>query len=596
MKKNITLNSIRILFLASPLLCSMYLIADIIFSIIPIISAKLISQIVNIFSDFKNNNINTLINIVIFYICINILIQILSPIRTYVSECLMDIVAKNTEQMLNKKICSFKKINCFEDNEFYNELRLAKNGSGARLISSLQMISSILRGVISITLTVGYMLQIHWIIGSISLISLIPNTVFNFWVAKNKVALFRSQSESARKLQYYSNIISSSNYAKEIRLFRIGNYILDKYDDLFKNEYKRINKVRVKQMSIGVLCSTISALINGVTLFVFISMAISEKMEPGNIILYISLLPQFINGLQMFINGFVQTKNNNYYIKNFLDFIEKDVQENIGALPLESKYENTIEFKDVSFHYPCSNNNALKNINFKVKGPAMIAIVGENGSGKSTLVKLLMRMFDVSAGDILINNLSIKDICVEDLRKQMSGVFQDPARFAFSIRENLGIGNIDMNIDDKNMMNACKNANLEEVILGLDQGLDTMLGKEFANGIDLSGGQWQKISLARAFCSNASFLIFDEASSDLDPKAEKVFYDSIKEFAKDKITFYITHRLSGTKDADLILVLDKGELAEIGNHSELIKQGGIYKTLYSAQAMGYDLSIESVIE
>lgn len=297
---------------------------------------------------------------------------------------------------------------------------------------------------------------------------------------------------------------------------------------------------------------------------------------------------EIIAGLQMLINGFIQTKDNNYYIGNFLEFMDKDPKENVGHIPFQQN-NNLIEFKNVTFSYPRSSHNVLRNISFKVATPSLVAIVGETGSGKSTLVKLLMRMFDVGSGEILVNGIPIQEILIEDLRKQMSGVFQDPARFSFSIRDNLAFGNINEKSDSNYMMEACESANLKEVINGLPDGLDTMLGKEFANGTDLSGGQWQKISLARAFCTKASILIFDEASSDLDPKAEKVFYDSVRSFAQDKIAFYITHRLSGTKDADLILVLQEGELVEVGSHDELIKKEGVYSKLYCTQAMGYDL-------
>ena len=232
---------------------------------------------------------------------------------------------------------------------------------------------------------------------------------------------------------------------------------------------------------------------------------------------------------------------------------------------------------------------ALKNISFTVSSPSLVAVVGENGSGKSTLIKLLMRLFDASNGEITVNGIRIQEYDIVELRRTMSGVFQDPARFAFTIRENLLLDSDASSIGLREMEEACQNANLLDLVNNFPGKFEKILDKQFEGGTDLSSGQWQKLSLARAYLANASVLFFDEASADLDPKAEQIFYQSIRKYAEDKIAFYITHRLSGTKDADLIIVLKKGEIAEIGKHSDLIKRNGEYSHLYHAQADEYEL-------
>lgn len=589
---NITYQSLKLLFHASPMSCIAFILLEIVFCTIPIFSAKAISRIVDIFTVRNELQINNLTLIVAFYIAMTVTVQVLSPIRNTVSERLSDKIARDSEMMFNAKLASLYSIDCFENNEFYNEMQLAKNGCGIRLISYLHMISSLLRGIVTIFLTAGYMLSIHWIIGMISLLAVIPNTFYTFGVSKNKVALFRSKTESARKLSYLSSILSLPSYAKEVRLFDLGKWILDKYHNLFDSEYRRINKVRNKQCLIGTLAAATGAIVNGIAFLLFIRMALTSKTSAGNVVLYISLLPQFIGGLQMLINSVAQTKDNNYYIKHFFDFLKRDFGEKNGTYKIEDNKRSIskITVNNLSFHYPNTESYALKNINFSIDSPSLVAIVGENGSGKSTLIKLLMRLFDASVGEILINNVPIKEYNIIELRKTFSGVFQDPARFAFTIRENLLLdSHNNPNISEEQIKEACLKADLLNLIKSSSNGLETILDKQFENGTDLSSGQWQKLSLARAFLSDASVLFFDEASADLDPKAEQRFYRSLREYAKDKIAFYVTHRLSGTKDADLIIVLKDGEIAEIGCHDELIEKNGEYSHLYHAQADGYKM-------
>ena len=232
------------------------------------------------------------------------------------------------------------------------------------------------------------------------------------------------------------------------------------------------------------------------------------------------------------------------------------------------------------------NKNALLLTTFGY----LLAIVGENGSGKSTLIKLLLDLFSPDSGKILVNNENLQNLNIDCYRNAVSGVFQSPAKFAFSVNENLKLADVEADISQDMIISACETASADEFISQLPDKYETILGKQFRGGTEISDGQWQKLSLARAICSNADMMIFDEASADLDPKAEHMFYRCIKEYAKDKLTFYITHRLSGTKDADLILVMNNGQLVESGTHKELIEADGIYKKLYFMQADGYKAS------
>jgi len=571
--RGVTHKTFSLLFRASrPMFC-LFLFFEVAFCLIPIACAKLIAQIVDLFADHSGGLSAQLATVALFYIALTIAIQVLSPIRSYVADRYADVVAKDSEVLLAKKLTLFFTVTCFEDHAFYNDMQLAKGGCGARLISQLQMISSILRGVITIATTAGLMLRIHWAIGLLALCALIPNAYYSFWAAK---------------LAYFSHILGAPDFAKEVRLYRIGDYILNLYRGLFDAEYRRINKVRRRQCAIGLATGALAAIANGVGLYWFIALSVRGQASPGSIVLYISLLPQFISGLQMLINGYAQGRENNLYIQHFIDFLERDSGEANGTLGTGDEGLHQLAVTDLSFRYPGAQRNALMGVSFAVTSPTLVAVVGENGSGKSTLIKLLMRLFDATSGQITYNHRDIRDYQIESLRRRMSGVFQDPARFAFSLRENLRLGDIDAPTSQEALLAAARQADLTSLIESLPAGLDTLLEKQFEGGTELSGGQWQKVSLARAFYASADILFFDEASSDLDPAAEQAFYHNVRIAAANKIAFYITHRLSGTKDADLILVLQNGELVESGTHDGLMQRHGEYARLYTAQASGYD--------
>lgn len=558
MRKNITLFILKVLSKTDIKDFILIISFNSISCIIPLVCTKLVSNIVSLFTGDVLLNKNALLLTTFGYLLLNILLQIIQPIQEFVHQRFQDKVGATSEEMLYRKINSFKGIDCFENHEFYNKLLLAKNGSGIRFISITDMFTSVFCGIITVIITSVYLVQVHWGIAAIALLSIFPATVYNFWAAKNRLSLFRSQSEPARKLQYFGELFTQANYTKEMHLFNLGAYIINKYKELFACEFARINTERKKYALVGVTCTTFSALLSGTALFMYIQAALTKRVEAGSIVLYISLLPQFVNGLRAIINGITQTKVNNNYVQHFVDFLNLEIPQKGDKLLCDSI--KSIVFENVSFKYPGSDKYALKNVSFSCVAPQLVAIVGENGSGKSTLIKLLLDLFSPDSGKILVNN------------------------------ENLKLADVEADISQDMIISACETASADEFISQLPDKYETILGKQFRGGTEISDGQWQKLSLARAICSNADMMIFDEASADLDPKAEHMFYRCIKEYAKDKLTFYITHRLSGTKDADLILVMNNGQLVESGTHKELIEADGIYKKLYFMQADGYEAS------
>jgi ABC-type multidrug transport system fused ATPase/permease subunit len=512
---------------------------------------------------------------------------VIEPIRTGIVETIQDNIAFKSQLELLKAINKYESVELFEFSSFYNELKEAESGSGARMISVLQLSFSMIRGIITVSMSAYLFININWWIGLITVLSIIPTTYYGIWAARNRVNLFRSQSEPTRKLAYYKNLITSKDAAKEIKLFRLGKYIVSLYDKLFKSENQKTIKVRKKNSSIGILANLLSSAVIGFAVIYFVSGAIKNSVSVGDIILYIGIIPQLGIGLRNVINSYIYMADNNNYVDFFNKFISKS--KNIIE-PENSNFSlkfQTLSLQNVSFQYPNSEYYALKSINLNISAPGLIAIVGKNGAGKSTLAKILLRMYSPTFGEYYVDGMPVTEFNISDFRKKQSGVFQDFIQMSFSVSDNIWFGNIDKKKDYQKVKEVSEATGSIHDIIRLPDEFDTMLGKEFSNGQELSKGQWQKLIWARAIYSDAQFMVFDEPTSAIDPEAEGKLYDVISELAKTRLVFLISHRLSSVIGAKEILVLENGELLERGTHQDLIKGNSIYKDLFEKQASGY---------
>lgn len=578
---------LRILWEADRWSLCVLLTANIAACVLPLVCSRLIAAIVSLFSGGAPDAA-LIFRTLSLYVGLHLLTQVLSPVQEYVHQRYLDRIGAACDTLLYEKIASFPGIECFEDAVFHNRLVRARDGGGMRFLSVIDMFCAILSGLITITLSACYLIQIQWFIAVIALTALLPGTIYNFWAAYHRQDLYRSQSESSRKLKHYGAPFTDPAYAREMRVLRLGSFVLDKYRTLFNTEFRRINRIRTHQSVIGIVCTFVSGLLGGAALFLYIYRAVTHTADAGSVVLYISLLPQFVNGVRAVINGVVQLKNNSYYVRNFVDFLECEPSPRPIPTHTLSEPIRSICFEGVSFRYPHSGQYALRDVSFHAASPGLIAIVGENGSGKSTLVKLLLSLFTADSGKILVNGHDVCEYDPKSYHARLSAVFQSPARFPFTITENIRIADVTRAITDEEIRAACEAADAAELVEKMPHGYNSVLGKQFSGGVEVSDGQWQKLSLARALCSNADMLIFDEASADLDPRAEFNFYQRIRTYSRNKLTFYITHRLSGTVDADLILVMDQGRLVQAGTHRELMAREGKYRELYSMQASGYE--------
>lgn len=390
-----------------------------------------------------------------------------------------------------------------------------------------------------------------------------------------------------RKRDYFRNVARDFSYAKDIRVYRMQNLILNRE----KIESNKVHNVMKASNNRWIFYSSIIQfilLLNEFVLYAWlINRVINYQLGIGNFSLYLVTLRTFFTTISSFLDSLSRMKKNSAEISDFREFIESSENSEEDCLPLPKKDEYHISFVNVSFKYPNQNDYILKNISFEIGFADRIAIVGSNGAGKSTIIKLLCRLYDVGEGEILLNGVNINKYKREECFSLFAPVFQDINLFAFSVAENVAMKKKqDINVDE--LQNSLEKSGASDIIRKLPQGSDTTLFKILdENGVDLSGGEKQKLATARSLYKNAPIVIFDEPTAALDPIAEKKFYETIDEKVGNKSVIYISHRLSSTKFCNTILFLANGEITERGSHEELIKRNGEYAMLYQMQAEYY---------
>jgi ATP-binding cassette subfamily B protein len=349
-----------------------------------------------------------------------------------------------------------------------------------------------------------------------------------------------------------------------------------------------MKKIRYKQTFYSCIFVALGVIGSGVCFWWVIEQALKGEFTAGDILLFSSTILITSQSLINVVEESSLLYDTLLYMKKFFNFLGIESKISSGDIALNLHDSNfDIEFKNVSFSYPKSKNLVLNNVNFSVKNGEKVALVGENGAGKTTIVKLLSRLYEVSSGEIFLKNKNINIYDINSLRQNYSVVFQDFAKFQLTIRENIGFGDLNMLNNDDVIAKIITSSGLQNVIERLPKGLDNMVGKNFEGGTEFSGGEWQKIAIARAMLRQAPLLILDEPTASLDARSEYEIFEKFVEMSKGKTVFLITHRLSTVKIADKVLVLKNGEIVETGNHYDLIKSNGYYAELYKMQAEKY---------
>jgi ATP-binding cassette, subfamily B, bacterial len=478
----------------------------------------------------------------------------------------------------------------YENTEYHDTLRRAQTEAPFRPVRIVNSFVQVLQTGLSVIALGGFLVvTLHWGFLVVLLLAALPGLWVRARQSKENFELQRQQTSTERTAGYMDAILTTDWFAKELRLFGLGPFFSKRSEELRKRlreERMTLSKRRASREAVTHIFT--HAAIYG-SLAVIATRAARGAISIGSLAMYYQALQRGHAQMQEFLNGLSNLYENNLFLRNLSDFLDLRAGITDPKKPrlIPSPIREGLVFENVSFSYPGKDSQILQNISFQIRPGEKIALVGENGSGKTTLVKLMCRLYDPTAGRILLDGTDIREFSVVDLRRQFSVIFQDFVRYHLSVAENISLGDIEHAADRNRIIAASKRAGADQLAAKLPNNYDTLLGRVLHEGEEISGGEWQKIALARAFLRESPFIIMDEPTSAMDARAEYAMFKRFAEMAEGRAAFLISHRLSTVRMADTILFLDNGRITERGHHDELVARGGSYSRLFEMQAKNY---------
>ena len=400
--------------------------------------------------------------------------------------------------------------------------------------------------------------------------------------------LFRWRSPETRMQMYLETVIAREDSVKEVKLFGLGPRLLQRYRDIFRKLFTEDRRLTLRRDSWGFVLGLLSTgAFYGAYAWIVVT-TINGGITLGAMTMYLVLFRQGQAAVSASLSAISGMYEDNLYLSNLYEYLGQPVPKSQGEATHGPEPERGLEFRNVSFAYPGSKTKALNDVSFQIAPGESLALVGENGSGKTTLIKLLTRLYEPTEGSIFLDGLNLMDWDVETLRQRTGVIFQDFGRYQFSVGENIGAGDVRHIGDADRWATAAETGMAAPFIEDMPEGYDTQLGRWFKGGRELSGGQWQKIALSRAFMrSDADILVLDEPTAAMDAASEAAIFDHFQSQSGTKMTILISHRFSTVRAADRIIVIHDGEILEQGNHDSLLAEDGQYAALFRLQAKGY---------
>jgi ATP-binding cassette subfamily B protein len=476
----------------------------------------------------------------------------------------------------------------FEDPVFYDKLERARRQTTGR-IGLLAAVLNVGQDTLSlISLSVGLIVFSPWLM-VLLIAAVIPAFLGETHFTTLAYSVLYRWTPQRRLLDYIRLLGASSQSAKEVKIFGLGGHLSERYREVSDRIYEDNKKVAVKRAGVGFLLNLISTGGYYGAYAVVLIRTLAGAISVGTFTFLTGAFSRSRSYIERILQSFTDISDQALYLKDLFEFFEMQpaIRSAPSALPAPRPMRDGFEFRNVGFAYPGSSHMVVENINFRLAAQEKIALIGENGAGKTTLVKLLARLYDPTAGQILLDGVDLREYDVEDLRKEIGVIFQDYMRYELLAKENIGFGKIE-DLEDLARIEAAAQKSMASQVIGkLPNGYDQMIGRRFDGGVDLSGGEWQKFALARAYMRDAQLLILDEPTATLDARAEYEVFRRFAELTKGRTAVLISHRFSTVRMADRILVLQNGSIREQGTHNHLLALGGQYAELFELQAAGY---------
>lgn len=476
----------------------------------------------------------------------------------------------------------------FEDSEFYDKLTQARREASSRPLSLVNRTFGLLQNSLSLA---SYAVLLYafspWAVAILVLAGL-PSFFAEAKFSGDRFRLFRWRSPDTRMQLYLETVIAREDGVKEVKLYQLGPRLLARYRDIFKKLFREDRKLTLRRDGWGfVLGLFSSAAFYGAYAWIVLA-TIAKEITLGAMTMYLMLFRQGQSAVSAILSAISGMYEDNLYISNLYEYLEQPVISRSGSKTSGPHPERGLQLEQVSFAYPGSDTMALEDVSLQVRPGESLAIVGENGSGKTTLIKLITRLYEPTSGRILLDGVDLTDWDIEALRQRIGVIFQDFGRYQFSVGENIGAGDVRFFEDPQRWKIAAQQGMAAPFIEELPDGYNTQLGRWFKNGRELSGGQWQKIALSRAFMrSDADILVLDEPTAAMDAASEASVFEHFRQMSKNKMTILISHRFSTVRAADQIVVIHGGRILERGNHESLMAMDGQYAQLFRLQAKGY---------
>jgi len=478
----------------------------------------------------------------------------------------------------------------YENPKYFDTLHQAQQEGPFRptgIVNTLMLLS---QNSISLLAMAALLMSFHWGITVILFTAAAPGILIRIKYSHKMFQWHKTRTPENRKAMYFNWIMTGNIHAKEVRLFGIGDEISAQFSNIRQIlRQEKLSITRQRAMA-DFFTQALGTLAIFGALGAIAYRAVLGLITLGDMVMFFQAFQRGLIFLRNLLKNLADLYENNLFLSHLYEFLDvtSEVKDPAEPQPIPEQFQNGIEFKHVSFHYPNTNQLVLKDITFDIKPGEVVALVGENGSGKTTLVKLLCRLYNPTQGKISLEKISLDKFETHALRNELSVIFQDFVQYHLTANDNIRFGNLDLaSSDPEAVRNAARNAGADQIIASLPKGYQTILGKLFKDGVELSLGQWQIIAIARAFMRDARLIILDEPTSSLDPIIEYEIFSRFKDMLKNKSAILISHRFSTVQMADRIVALKNGRIMEQGTHQDLIRKNGYYAHLFEKQAGRY---------
>jgi ATP-binding cassette subfamily B protein len=477
----------------------------------------------------------------------------------------------------------------YENARYHDSLHRAQGEATSRPLRIVGDLVGLVQSTVTGAAVLGLLIRLHWSIPGVLLLTSIPAVWVRLRYARHNYDWQRRRTPEQRRTSYFNWVLTGDPYAKEVRLFDLGTHFRERYRELrtvLRGEQLGLSR-RQAAANLGANLVGIAAAFAALAFMAY--RAISGGITLGDLVMYRQAFQRGQGYVAGILKGLAGFSEHRLFLGNLFEFLDlpKRVDEPASPVPVPRPMRSGVAFREVSFHYPTGRRTVLDGVSLSVAPGEVVALVGPNGAGKTTLIKLLWRLYDPTEGQVTLDGTDLRDFSTVDLRREIAVIFQDYAHYPLTVRENIRVGQIGLPEDDVRVVEAAQRTGADGFVSELPNGYGTMLGKWFADGEELSIGEWQKLALARAFVRDAQLIVLDEPTSSMDAQAEQEVFEAFREVMEGRSAIIISHRFSTVRMADRIYVLEDGRITGSGTHADLVARGDAYAHLYEAQAQHY---------